>query len=92
MLRKSCLVILCIWLSASVPGRTQALNSVASLSSDLLAMLATAHRPVVRVIVRGDVNVIQALAARDGLQVGRVLDGFVVLEGCRGSRWASASG
>ncbi len=81
MFRKVGFVVVCMWLSVSVPGQTQALNAVASLSSDLVALLAAGDARRVRVIVRGDVHAIQSLAVRDGLRVGRVLDGFVVLEG-----------
>ncbi len=72
---------MCVWVSVSARGQTQALNLVASVSGDLLALLAVGDQRKVRVIVRGDADVIQDTAARDGLRVVRVLEGFVVLEG-----------
>ena len=50
------------------------------LSTDLLGLLQSGDNQPVRAIVRGDVNAIQAAAARDGLRVIRVLTGFVVIE------------
>ncbi len=81
MFRRTCLIIVCVWVAVSARGETQALNSVASLSGDLLALLTAGDQRVVRVIVRGDVQAIQQAATRDRLRVARVLDGFVVLEG-----------
>ena len=58
---------------------TGAQSPLASLSSDLLSLLLLGSNAPVRTIVRGDVDVIRAVAARDGLEVQRVLDGMVVL-------------
>lgn len=69
------LVVLCLALSGAVGGQTP----LASLSGDLLALLQLGNDAPVRAIVRGDVGVIQNVAARDGLQVLRLLDGMVVL-------------
>jgi serine protease AprX len=72
-------IAVCLWLSVTVAG--QGGSSVASLSGDLLALLLRgASTKPVRVIVRGDVQAIQNVAARDGFTVRRVLDGFVVLD------------
>ena len=68
--------ILGLWLSVSVSGQT----ALASLSGDLLALLLGGATQPVRAIVRGDVAVIQAVAARDQLPVHRVLDGMVVVQ------------
>jgi serine protease AprX len=59
---------------------TGAQSPLASLSSDLLSLLLIGSNAPVRTIVRGDVDVIRAVAARDGLEVQRVLDGMVVLK------------
>ncbi|MBY0494423.1 MAG: S8 family peptidase [Cyanobacteria bacterium] len=67
---------LVLWLSVTVSGQTP----LATLSGDLLAMLLGGATEDVRAIVRGDVGVIQDVAARDGLPVLRVLDGFVVVQ------------
>ena len=50
------------------------------LSTDLLGLVLSGDDQPVRAIIRGDVNAIQAVAARDGLRVLRVLSGFVVVE------------
>ena len=50
------------------------------LSTDLLDLVLSGDDSPVRAIVRGDVQAIQAVAARDGLRVLRVLSGFVVIE------------
>lgn len=68
--------ILGLWLSVSVSGQT----ALASLSGDLLALLLGGATQPVRAIIRGDVAVIQAVAARDQLPVHRVLDGLVVIQ------------
>ena len=68
---------LVVWLSVSLNGQQVPL---ASLSSDLLALLQSGSTQSIRTIVRGDVVAIQSVAARDGLQVLRVLDGLVVVE------------
>ena len=68
----------CLWLSVTAAGQSG--SFVASLSGDLLALLLRGGTAPVRVIVRGDVQAIQNVAARDGLVVRRVLDGLVVLE------------
>ncbi len=68
---------LTLWLSVSLSGQSSLL---ASLSGDLLALLANGSSQPVRAILRGDVGTIQAVAARDGLPVLRVLDGLVVVE------------
>jgi len=68
----------CLWLSVTAAGQSGSL--LASLSGDLLALLLRGGTAPVRVIVRGDVQAIQNVAARDGLVVRRVLDGLVVLE------------
>src|SRR4030095_1400649 len=67
---------LALWLSVSVSGQAP----LATLSGDLLALLLGGSTQEVRVIVRGDTAVIQQVAARDGLPVLRVLDGFVVVQ------------
>jgi serine protease AprX len=66
---------LAVWLSVSVSGQ----SPLATISNDLLALLAGGSTQVVRGIIRGDTALIQSLAARDGLPVLRVLDGFVVV-------------
>ena len=68
-------IALALWLSVSLSGQAP----LATLSGDLLALLLGGATQEVRVIVRGDTGVIQQVAARDGLAVVRVLDGFVVL-------------
>ena len=68
--------ILGLWLSVSVSGQT----ALASLSGDLLALLLSGAAEPVRVIVRGDVATIRAVAERDQLPVHRVLDGLVVVQ------------
>src|SRR5688500_15195949 len=50
------------------------------LSTDLLGLVLSGDDQPVRAIIRGDVNVIQTVAARDGIRVLRVLSGFVVVE------------
>src|SRR5688572_322637 len=50
------------------------------LSTDLLGLVLSGDDQPVRAIIRGDVTVIQAAAARDGLRVIRVLSGYVVVE------------
>ena len=50
------------------------------LSTDLLQLVVNGDDRPVRAIVRGDVAAIQTAAARDGITVLRVLDGFVVVE------------
>ena len=50
------------------------------LSTDLLQLVVSGDDRPVRAIVRGDVNAIQAAAARDGIPVLRVLSGLVVVE------------
>jgi serine protease AprX len=70
------IVALALWLSVSVSGQ----SLLASLSGDLLALLGSGDPRPVRVILRGDVGVIQQVAARDQLPVLRVLDGLVVVE------------
>ena len=50
------------------------------LSTDLLQLVVSGEDRPVRAIVRGDVDAIQSAAARDGIRVLRVLDGFVVVE------------
>jgi len=50
------------------------------LSTDLLDLVLSGDDRPVRAIVRGDVGAIQAVAARDGLRVVRVLNGLVVIE------------
>ena len=50
------------------------------LSTDLLGLVLSGDDQPVRAIIRGDVNAIQAAAARDGIRVLRVLSGFVVVE------------
>ncbi len=76
----SLLALFCC-LSATAGGQAPLSQQLASLSGDLLALLGTGDALVVRVIVRGDVAAITSVAARDSLQVVRVLDGFVVLQG-----------
>jgi serine protease AprX len=67
---------LAVFLSVSVSGQAP----LGSISGDLLALLASGSTQPVRAIVRGDVALIQSLAAQDGLPVLRVLDGLVVVE------------
>ena len=50
------------------------------LSTDLLNLVLSGDDRPVRAIIRGDVNTILAVAARDGLRVIRTLSGFVVVE------------
>ena len=50
------------------------------LSTDLLDLVINGDDRPVRAIVRGDVAAIQTAAARDGITVLRVLDGFVVVQ------------
>ena len=50
------------------------------LSNDLLTLVLSGDDRPVRAIVRGDVDAIQAAAARDGIKVLRVLTGMVVVE------------
>src|SRR5687767_15980546 len=50
------------------------------LSTDLLGLVLNGDDQPVRAIVRGNVQTILAIAARDGLRVVRVLSGFVVVE------------
>ena len=50
------------------------------LSTDLLGLVLSGDDEPVRAIIRGDVNAIQTVAARDGIRVLRVLSGFVVVE------------
>src|SRR5688572_2080201 len=69
-------VALALWLSVSLSGQ----SLLASLSGDLLALLLGGSTQEVRAIIRGDVAVIQGVAARDGLPVLRVLDGLVVVQ------------
>src|SRR5262245_44772590 len=57
----------------------QTVPLLASLSTDLLIMLLRGNDAPIQAIVRGDVTSIQVAAARDGLAVVKVLDGFVVL-------------
>ena len=68
--------ILGLLLSVSVSGQTV----LASVSGDLLALLLGGATEPVRVIVRGDVATIRAVAQRDQLPVHRVLDGLVVMQ------------
>ena len=56
----------------------------ARLSSDLAAELGSPTRADVPVIVKGDAAALQALAARHGLRVRKVLEAGVVLEGSAG--------
>jgi serine protease AprX len=70
------ITVLAVWLSVSVSGQ----SPLGTISSDLLALLASGSTQEVRGIVRGDVALIQSLAARDGLPVLRVLDGLVVVQ------------
>jgi len=67
---------LAMWLSVSLSGQAP----LASLSGDLLALVLGGSSDEVRAIVRGDVAIIKDVAARDGLQVLRVLDGMVVVQ------------
>jgi serine protease AprX len=67
------LAVLC--LSAQVGGQ----GILATLSTDLLVLLLRGDDRPVRAIIRGDVSAIQLAAARDGLPVLKVLDGFVVI-------------
>ena len=69
-------VAIALWLSVSLQGQAP----LATLSSDLLALLLGGSTTSVRAIVRGDIAAIQAAAARDGLPVLRVLDGMVVVQ------------
>ncbi len=69
------IVAILLGLSATTGGQAP----VASLSSDLLGLILGGSTTPVRAIVRGDVAVIQGVAARDGLAVHRVLDGMVVV-------------
>ena len=50
------------------------------LSTDLLGLVLSGDDQPVRAIIRGDVNAIQTVAARDGIRVLRVLNGYVVVE------------
>jgi hypothetical protein len=50
------------------------------LSTDLLGLVLNGDDQPVRAIIRGDVNAIQTVAARDGIRVLRVLSGYVVVE------------
>lgn len=70
-------VALALWLSVSLSGQS---SPLASLSGDLVALLQGSPSQPVRAIIRGDVAAIQLVAARDGLSVLKVLDGFVVVE------------
>ena len=69
-------VALALWLSVTLSSQ----SLLASLSGDLLALLLGGSTQPVRAIIRGDVGVIQGVAARDGLPVLRVLDGLVVVQ------------
>ena len=71
------LLLVCLALTATVGGQTPL--PLASLSTDLLMLLLGGSDRPVRAIVRGDVGSIQLAAARDGLPVLKVLDGFVVV-------------
>ncbi|HYB96017.1 MAG TPA: S8 family serine peptidase [Vicinamibacterales bacterium] len=66
-----------VCLSTTVSGQ----SALPSISGDLLTLVNSGSIEPIRVIVRGDVAAIRAAAARDGLPVARVLDGFVVVEG-----------
>ena len=68
--------VIAVWLSASVSGQ----GTLASLSADLGALLASGATAPVRAILRGDVAALTAVAARDQLVVHRVLDGLVVVD------------
>jgi serine protease AprX len=50
------------------------------LSTDLLGLVLSGDDAPVRAIIRGNVQAILAVAARDGIRVVRVLSGFVVVE------------
>src|SRR5688500_11134772 len=50
------------------------------LSTDLLGLVLSGDDQPVRAIIRGNVQAILAVAARDGIRVVRVLSGFVVVE------------
>src|SRR5690606_31929929 len=65
-------------LNGGVSG--QVVAPLATISSDLLALLLSGGDDPVRAIIRGDVSAIVQAASRDGLAVVKVLDGFVVLE------------
>jgi serine protease AprX len=70
------ILAIAVCLSATVSGQ----SVLATLSGDLLTLVLSGNSQTVRIIVRGDVNTIQAVAARDGLPVLRVLDGMVVTQ------------
>ena len=63
----------------------------ARLSGDLAAELGSPTRAAVPVIVQGDAAALQALAARHGLRVRKVLEAGVVLEGSAGQLDAAAA-
>ena len=61
-------------------GVGQRSDHVGQLVGRFVGAPSRRHHSPVRAIVRGDVAVIQAVAARDQLPVHRVLDGLVVVE------------
>lgn len=77
-LRAILAAILTVILTGGVAG--QVTSHLATLSTDLLALLLRGDDRPVRAIVRGDVTAILAAVSRDGLPVVRVLDGFVVVQ------------
>ncbi|MGE3194793.1 MAG: S8 family serine peptidase [Microbacteriaceae bacterium] len=70
--------LLALCLNGGVSG--QVVAPLATISSDLLALLLSGGDDPVRAIIRGDVSAIVQAASRDGLAVVKVLDGFVVVE------------
>lgn len=68
---------LAAWLSATVSGQ----SPLATVSDDLAYLLTGGSSESIRAIVRGDVDAIRRAATQQGLDVVRVLDGFVVVEG-----------
>jgi serine protease AprX len=80
-LRAIIAALLALSVSGSAAGQvTSVLGPIATLSSDLLALLLRGDDRPVRAIVRGDVAAILPTISRDGVPVVRVLDGFVVVQ------------